>query len=91
MGDDPGWANPGLDDSGWERIAEDRGWGVQGHFAEDGFAWYRYHINVRSPKQGEELWLFLPHVESAYEVFWNGRLVGRYGKMPPSARWPTGR
>jgi len=27
--------------------------------------------------------VFFPAVQDAYEVYWNGALVGSYGKLPP--------
>src|ERR1700744_4981648 len=40
IGDDPRWANPGIDDTpgenGWETILPDRPWGAQSHYAYTG-------------------------------------------------------
>src|ERR1700678_1531900 len=41
LGDDKAWADPALDDSGWEQIHVDAPWGSQGHPSYTGFAWYR--------------------------------------------------
>ncbi len=87
-GDDPRWALPGFDDAGWERISADKGWGVQGHFAYQGFAWYRRHIDARTAAGGP-LALFVPPVEDVYQVFWEGRPVGAVGRLPPHASWPN--
>jgi Stage II sporulation protein E (SpoIIE) len=88
-GDDMAWASPGFDDSAWEKIGVDRTWGVQTHFAYTGFAWYRRHIDfVPTPATGTpDLALFVPTIHSAYEVYWNGRLVGGDGKLPPQPVW----
>src|SRR6202045_4631850 len=45
LGDDPAWASPVLDDSGWERIKVDKPWGDQTHFGYTGYGWYRRHLN----------------------------------------------
>jgi beta-galactosidase/beta-glucuronidase len=45
LGDDKGWADPALDDSGWEQIHVDAPWGAQSHPSYTGFAWYR-HANA---------------------------------------------
>jgi hypothetical protein len=83
-GDDMAWASPAFDDAGWERIGVDRHWGVQGHFAYTGFAWYRRHIDfVPVPGGATQMSLFMPLLGDAYEVYWNGALIGRYGSLPP--------
>src|ERR1700722_15219533 len=41
LGDNPVWASPELDDSGWEDMAADKPWGMQGYRSVDRFAWYR--------------------------------------------------
>ena len=88
VGDDPAWANPGFDDTGWERLLADAPWGAQGHPSYTGYAWYRRHISiVPEPGASGQYRLLMPDTEDAYEVYWNGRLVGRYGKFPPDASW----
>jgi hypothetical protein len=83
-GDDMAWASPVFDDSAWEKIGVDRHWGVQGHFAYTGYAWYRRHIDfVPLPGGATQMSLFMPILHDAYEVYWNGALIGRYGRLPP--------
>lgn len=85
-GDDPAWASPGFDDSRWEQIDISQPWGDQGHWSYSGFAWYRRRIDFESPaSDATEIGLYLPAaIIGQYEVFWNGRLVGRTGRMPAS-------
>jgi hypothetical protein len=84
VGDDPSWASPTLDDSGWEPIAVDRPWGAQTHFGYTGYAWYRRHINFASLPAGvSDLALLMPPIADVYEVYWNGTRIGQLGKMPP--------
>jgi hypothetical protein len=84
LGDNPAWASPALDDSGWERIGVDKPWGYQTHFGYTGYAWYRRHVNFL-PVAGvdSDLALLLPPIDDAYEVYWNGTLIGHLGKLPP--------
>jgi hypothetical protein len=84
LGDDQAWASPTLDDSDWERIGVDKPWGDQTHFGYTGYAWYRRHVNFL-PVAGVEsdLALLLPPIQDAYEVYWNGSLIGHLGKLPP--------
>jgi len=88
LGDNPEWKSPSFDDSGWEQLTADQSWGSQGHPNTEGFAWYRLHLEI-SPGQSPpgELAILIPWVEDAYELYWNGRLVGSYGKLPPRPVW----
>jgi Stage II sporulation protein E (SpoIIE) len=85
LGDDPSWSNPTVDDANWEQLTADSTWGEQTHPGYTGFAWYRKHIQVtgRAPR----ISILIPSVDDAYEVFWNGRKIGEYGKLPPHAWW----
>jgi hypothetical protein len=86
LGDDPAWASPTLDDSNWERIGVDKPWGQQTHFGYTGYAWYRRHVSfVPVPGVQPDLALLLPRINDAYQVYWNGNLVGHQGKLPPHA------
>jgi Stage II sporulation protein E (SpoIIE) len=86
-GDNPDWATQATDDSDWEELSADRTWGEQGHENYTGFAWYRRTISFISDSNGSgdlpALTLLVPHVDGAYELHWNGVLVGRSGKLPP--------
>lgn len=87
-GDDPAWAAPWLDDSAWNQITADNTWGSQGFYSYTGFAWYRYHLTI-DPTKGtpHELALLIPQIDDAYELYWNGRLIGKNGELPPDATW----
>jgi hypothetical protein len=87
-GDDLSWATPGLDDSKWEQLSADATWGAQTHPNYAGFAWYRRHIHITTaPGASPDLALYLPPVEDACEIYWNGVRVARFGKLPPDATW----
>jgi hypothetical protein len=82
-GDDVAWASPGLDDSGWETIDVGRSWGEQGHWAYAGRAWYRRTIDFKDLSGAiEDVSVYVPDTSCAYEVYWNGRLIGRTDAMP---------
>jgi len=88
VGDDPAWAAKSWDDSNWEQLTADQGWGAQGHDSYTGYAWYRRHIRVvSSGGSTPDFALLLPRVEDAYDLYWNGALVGSYGRMPPHPVW----
>lgn len=89
LGDNAAWALPETGDAGedvgWEQISPDATWGSQGHPAYTGFAWYRKHIHLAlAPGASPDVAMLIRHIDDAYEVYWNGALVGRFGKMPPS-------
>jgi hypothetical protein len=102
-GDDPRWADPGFDDSSWEGMdlgaapdANDgdvgitpytAGWGAKGHPDYHGYAWYRIRVAV-TPPAGEALALLGPWaVDSVYQVYANGTLLGGVGDF--SGTTPT--
>ena len=94
IGDDLRWADPSVTDApgenGWETILPDRPWGAQRHFAYTGFAWYRLHLRITpAPDIKTDFRLLLPRLQDVCEVYWDGRLVGRYGKLPPNPSSPT--
>ena len=102
-GDDPEWAGPTYDDSDWENLdltpapgAHDSdvglsgyvsGWNAKGHAGYVGFAWYRVHLNLTAPAASQLALLGPPAVDSAYQMFVNGRLVGGAGDF--SGRVPV--
>ncbi len=92
-GDDPAWATPSFDDSQWERLRADRTYGRQGHFGYHGYAWYRRHVDFAGAGAGQKIALIVFPIGGydawgePYEIYWNGVLVGREGKMPPGAEW----
>ena len=87
-GDDPAWANPAFDSSHWEQLTADQPWGTQGHAHLTGFAWYRCNIAFTpAPGVPPQFSLLVPKIDDAYEVYWNGSLIGHNGKLPPGAVW----
>jgi diguanylate cyclase (GGDEF)-like protein len=83
-GDDFAWASPAFDSSDWEQLTADKPWGRQGHASLAGFAWYRCQIAL-SPALGvpPQFSLLVPKIRDSYEIYWNGSLIGRNGKLPP--------
>jgi diguanylate cyclase len=89
-GDDPAWAAPAFDDSGWEPLSADSPWGEQGHVRYTGFAWYRCSIAIDPSRSvPPQLSLLVPRIDDAYEVYWNGSLVGGSGRLQPRPVWLT--
>lgn len=83
IGDDPSWSEPTFEDSSWEQIDVSKPWGDQGHWAYAGHAWYRRHIEIKDePNAAVDVALYVPIAFCTYEVYWNGRLIGRTDPMP---------
>jgi hypothetical protein len=102
-GDDPRWSNPEFDDSQWQSMdltprpgATDGdvgldgfvpGWNAKGHSGYRGYAWYRIRVNV-TPRTNGTLALLGPWaVDSAYQIYADGRLLGGVGDF--SGTTPT--
>lgn len=89
LGDDPRWASPAYDDSGWGTITTDKGWDLQGYSAIGKFGWYRRHIQLAdSAANSLPLAMAQLSVRGAYEVFWNGVRVGGCGEFSPHVSIP---
>jgi hypothetical protein len=101
IGDDPRWADPEVDDSGWETIdmtappgSHDgdvglpdyvAGWTAHGHPGYHGYAWYGRVVTVPA---GPASWDILgpTSVEDGYEIYWNGQLLGGSGRLGANPR-----
>lgn len=88
LGDNAEWSQPSYNDSDWESIGAEQPWGMQGHAAYSGYAWYRIHLELHpNPGAPRDLALMLPNIDDAYELYWNGTRIGQDGKLPPFPVW----
>jgi len=81
-GDQPDWASPVLNDSGWQAIEVGKPWEVQGYPDYNGFAWYRVHVMIPSSIREksylkEKLKIDLGKIDDGDEVYLNGIFLGR--------------
>jgi sigma-B regulation protein RsbU (phosphoserine phosphatase) len=83
-GDDSRWSRPDFDDSRWRIISTQQSWQDQGVSRPRDFFWYRLH--VRLPLQHAPLSLLFGYSAFPYEVYVNGQLIGRFGRLPPEER-----
>ena len=89
-GDNPAWADPNFDDSGWSLLRSDRSWAEQGYPGYEGFAWYRFQLLI--PPKLTDISINPPVILNAYEIYADGVLIGAYGKMPPHGElWTSNR
>ncbi len=91
-GDDPARAAPDFVDVGWATIDIPTGFGRRDVEAE--LAWYRLEIQVGPPhsrlsdeeRRDLRLGVTIGKVDSAYELYAGGRLLGGVGALPPAPR-----
>ena len=90
VGDDASWAGVNVDESSWRSISNATTWTSQGVKCENGFGWYRYHVNI--PKSlleksdlKEMVDFNMGKIDDADEVYLNGKLIGKTGKFPSDA------
>jgi serine phosphatase RsbU (regulator of sigma subunit) len=105
IGDDPQWADPKFDDSGWEDVdlaskagsfdpilglsGYVPGWTAKGHPHYWGYAWYRIRVQVNA-RPGENLAIvYTADVDDSYQVFANGLLLGSFGQFSKASKFPV--
>lgn len=95
VGDDPRWSSPSFDDADWATIdltptpgAHDGdvglpgyvpGWAARGHPGLEGYAWYRMAVTVDGADHSPLALAGPTLVDSAYQLYVDGRLVGASG------------
>jgi diguanylate cyclase (GGDEF)-like protein len=87
-GDDPAWAAPDYDDSGWAGMQVPGRWPAAGFPASGQMAWYRLEVQLDAAAREEldllhQLGVRLGKVLSAYEIYAGGQLLGGAGRLPP--------
>ena len=79
LGDDPSWAEPGLDDHSWTAVRVPTGWGRES--PPGTLAWYRRRVEVdpAAARIPPGLAVLVGKVDSAYEIYAGGQLLGGVG------------
>lgn len=78
-GNDPAWAAPDFDDSGWSAIKVPSNWENAGYPDYDGYAWYRTKVVIPSDlkdKTSAGISLYLGGIDDRDSTFLNGQLIG---------------
>lgn len=88
-GDSLVWKNADYNSSKWVTITSGRHWEDQGFKGFDGFAWYRKSVIIPVELQSNTLKiggmsLNLGAIDDCDQVFFNGKLIGESGTMPPN-------
>jgi hypothetical protein len=77
-GDDPAWARGDQDDSAWEKST------LAGAWHRRGLYWLRKTLDLPfAPLESDPLALSFYNLPSAFEVYWDGALIGRNGEVGP--------
>ena len=77
-GDNPAWASPALDDSGWKTISTEKPLTDYG-YRDIHYAWYRIHLHLRPGTRN--LMVGTIEINGNFEVYANGVRLGGSGKM----------
>jgi len=82
-GDDPAWASPAFDDTGWRVISAQKqllDYGIQYASQDIRFGWYRVHIHLRPDAPPPAV--TMDSILGTSEVFANGIRLGGNGPIP---------
>ncbi|RUL75218.1 glycoside hydrolase [Dyella choica] len=101
VGDDARWSSADFDDSSWETVdltpapgAHDgdvglpgyvSGWSQRGHARYTGYAWYRIKVSVDGDKDTSLALAGPTLVDSTYQLYVNGQLLGGPGVFSGAA------
>lgn len=85
LGNDPAWASPDYDDSGWDAIYVPSSWEDEGFRGYSSYAWYRKAFKLKPSESlaKTNLYLFVGFIDDVDEVYVNGTRIGNSGKLPP--------
>ncbi|MDO7854050.1 sensor histidine kinase [Hymenobacter convexus] len=78
-GDDPAWAQPGFDDSGWDTVTVARNGLPLPVRARAGAGWFRLRLRLVDSLRAQALALQLAEQSAGLEVYADGRRIGRSG------------
>jgi signal transduction histidine kinase/CheY-like chemotaxis protein len=84
-GDDPRYAAPDFDAADWTTVELPTGW-KKVHYSET-IVWYRRRLSLMPQSDGPSPNAFgvsLGRVNSAYQIYANGYLLGSVGRFPPA-------
>ena len=97
IGDNPEWSNPTWNDSLWNSKNIQASWSAK-DLKENVFAWYRTKIVIPSGmkgaiEKGNGLKLCLGKIDDVDFTYFNGKLIGQMGSLPPKyvTKWDVPR
>ncbi|MCK9426618.1 MAG: glycoside hydrolase family 127 protein [Ignavibacteriaceae bacterium] len=97
LGDDPEWASLSFNDADWGTKQVSTSWSAAGVEA-DVYSWYRVKIVIpssmkNSAEKSKGVKLCLGKIDDVDQTFFNGKLIGQTGSLPPNyeTKWDTNR
>ncbi|ALW86699.1 hypothetical protein AUC43_17400 [Hymenobacter sedentarius] len=84
-GDDPAWARPDFDDSAWDTLNPVRPWREQPTRFYTGRSWLRLRFQLGDSLSRQVL-LLRPNGTGAFELYLDGQLLRREGRLHPDLR-----
>ena len=86
-GNDESWSKTVIREAKWKVIKTNIPWEAQGHDGYNGYAWYRFHVNIPSAIKNNSYWkdslkIFLAKIDDCDEVYLNGTLISKSGSFP---------
>lgn len=83
-GDDYGWKEHTIDETGWETVELPCAWEVHSNYTQDNvYGWFRRHIEIPAEIKGRDFDLRLGRIDDVDEAFVNGVRIGGMGSFPP--------
>lgn len=96
MGDNMLWADQSFDDTDWDKKQVGSSWAATG-MKDNVYAWYRIRIKIpismKMAEKGGGIKLHLGKIDDVDQTFFNGKLVGQTGMLPPGyqSKWDVDR
>ena len=84
-GDDPAFAEPGIDDRAWDIRGISDPWQDGGYPEAGQMAWYRKRVELPADAPPTQWGIRVVAVRNAYEIFVDGEPLGGVGSLPPDA------
>jgi diguanylate cyclase (GGDEF)-like protein len=86
-GDDLAWAQPVFEDDSWEQRSIPDRWPPGGYPESGQMGWYRLYVDVSMAAQSNsQLAISIGGIRNAFELYVDGVLLGRVGRLPPEGR-----
>ncbi|MDP3914149.1 MAG: glycoside hydrolase family 127 protein [Bacteroidota bacterium] len=88
LGDNMDWAGQSFNDNGWGNKQLGTSWSATG-MKDNVYAWYRIKIVIPSSmksiaEKGKGIKLNLGKIDDVDQTFFNGKLIGQTGSLPPN-------
>ncbi|MDE3145582.1 MAG: glycoside hydrolase family 127 protein, partial [Bacteroidota bacterium] len=97
LGDDLSWANQSYNDNDWSNKPVGQSFSAK-EIKDNVFAWYRVKIIIPSTLKSvaakrKELKINLGRIDDVDQTFFNGKMIGQTGSLPPNyqSKWDVDR